>query len=252
MLFLSRINHATFLKGEFMKANYLLKKEAKVILSGNRLPFVILSFVPFLCNSGHFWDWWSSRLRSRQTLFSLIDDFQNSFSSSNFNFFYFMDIYYSELFLHICAVILFTLFLTWIRWLALGLIRKEVPYAQGYLARFSPLNKPFVFLGALIIQGIYLFFWTLLFVIPGCVKHYSYAMTYFILKKEGVTVDEAITRSRKLMHGHKFRLFLLDISFLPWYLLVVITFGLASFWVIPYILATKATFYENLTMTKSG
>ncbi|MDR1522090.1 MAG: DUF975 family protein [Streptococcaceae bacterium] len=38
------------------------------------------------------------------------------------------------------------------------------------------------------------------------------------------------------------------ISFLPWYILIVITFGLASFWVIPYILATKAAFYENLTL----
>jgi uncharacterized membrane protein len=160
--------------------------------------------------------------------------------------------YYSKLFFHLCAVTLFSFFLTWIRWLALGLIHKEIPYAQGYLARFSPLNKPFVFLGALILKELYLFFWTLLFIIPGCVKHYSYAMTYFILKEEGITVDEAITRSRKLMHGHKFRLFLLDISFLPWYILTVITCGLASFWTMPYILATKTAFYKNLTMKRGG
>ncbi|MDR0614364.1 MAG: DUF975 family protein [Lactobacillales bacterium] len=235
-----------------MKANYLLKKEAKAILSGNRLAFAMLSFVPFLYNGGNFFSWWSNKLYNRQTFFHQIDDFKVTFSTSNFNFFYFTDMYYSKLFFHICAVILFLFFLTWIRWLALGLIRKEIPYVQGYLARFSPLNKPFVFLGALIFQGIYLFFWTLLFFIPGCVKYYSYAMTYFILKEEGITVDEAITRSRKLMHGHKLRLLLLDVSFLPWYILTVITFGLASFWTMPYILATKAAFYENLTMKKGG
>jgi uncharacterized membrane protein len=220
-----------------VKANYLLKKEAKVILPGNRLLFAILSFIPFLYNVENFASWWLNTLQGKLIFPAFIDDFKKPFSSSSFY--------------HICAIILFSFFLTWIKWLVLGLIRKEVPYAQGYLARFSPLNKPFVFLGALIIQEIYLFFWTLLLVIPGCVKHYSYAMTYFILKDEGVTVDEAITRSRKLMHGHKFRLLLLDISFLPWCLLVVITFGLALLWVIPYILATKAAFYENLIQKKS-
>jgi uncharacterized membrane protein len=98
----------------------------------------------------------------------------------------------------------------------------------------------------MITQGTYLFFWTLFLIVPGCVKYYSYAMTYFILWDKKVTVDEAITRSRKLMHGHKFKLFLLDMSFFPWHLLNICTLGVTSLWTMPYILTTKAAFYENL------
>ncbi|MDR1521524.1 MAG: DUF975 family protein [Streptococcaceae bacterium] len=234
-----------------MKANYLLKKEAKIILPGNRLSFAILSFIPFLCNGKNFIGWWNN-LHSRKIFFAFVDNFKDAFSTSSFNFLYFTETYYLKMFFHICVIILFSFFLTWIKWLALGLMHKEIPHAQGYLARFSPLNKPFLFLGTLILQRIYLFFWTMLFIIPGFIKHYSYAMTSFILKEEGVTVNESIIRSRKLMHRHKFRLFLLDISFLPWYLLIALTGGLALFWVLPYILATKAAFYGNLIKQKGA
>ena len=89
--------------------------------------------------------------------------------------------------------------------------------------------------------------WTLLFYIPGIVKAYSYSQAYYILAENpGIGAREAITRSRAMMDGHKMELFVLDLSFIGWYLLCVITFGIAFIWVAPYIQATKTNFYNKI------
>ena len=49
-----------------------------------------------------------------------------------------------------------------------------------------------------------------------------------------------------MMDGHKMELFVLDLSFIGWYLLCVITFGIAFIWVAPYIQATKTNFYHQI------
>ena len=100
---------------------------------------------------------------------------------------------------------------------------------------------------ASILQGIYLFLWTLLFYIPGIVKSYSYAMTnYILIDNPNLTANEAITESRKMMNGHKFDLFILDLSFIGWYILSSLTFGILLLYVQPYHLAARAEFYENI------
>lgn len=68
--------------------------------------------------------------------------------------------------------------------------------------------------------GLFTLLWTLLFVIPGVVKQFSYAMTPYILAENpGMTATESITESRRIMDGNKWRLFCLDFSFIGWDLL---------------------------------
>lgn len=70
------------------------------------------------------------------------------------------------------------------------------------------------------LTGLYILLWTLLFIIPGLIKTYSYAMTPYILAENpGMTATEAITESRRIMDGNKFRLFCLGFSFIGWNLL---------------------------------
>ena len=96
------------------------------------------------------------------------------------------------------------------------------------------------------------FLWSLLFIIPGIVKSYSYSMTYFIMKDdETIEGTEAITKSRELMYGHKKELFLQDLSFIGWILLSILTFGILSLWVGPYMQLARAEFYNKL-VGKSG
>ena len=70
------------------------------------------------------------------------------------------------------------------------------------------------------LQGLYTVLWSLLLVIPGIVKIYSYAMTPYIMAEHpSLTANEAITESRRIMDGNKWRLFCLDLSFIGWELL---------------------------------
>jgi uncharacterized membrane protein len=101
---------------------------------------------------------------------------------------------------------------------------------------------------AFILSSIFLFLWTLLFVIPGIVKSYSYSQMYFIIKQNPeIGPTEAIDESRKLMDGHKAELFWLDLSFIGWYFLGFLALGIGILFVIPYHQLARANFYNQLT-----
>ena len=101
--------------------------------------------------------------------------------------------------------------------------------------------------GALLLffmRGLFTFLWSLLFIIPGIIKHYSYSMAMFIkVEHDEYDYDECITRSRKMMKGHKWDLFVLDLSFIGWYIVGALVFGIGTLWVIPYHNAAYANFY---------
>ena len=100
------------------------------------------------------------------------------------------------------------------------------------------------------LRNLYTILWTLLFIVPGLIKGFSYAMTPFILADHPeMTASEAITASRKLMDGHKGELFVLGLSFFGWNLLCIFTLGIASLWITPYLNAAYAAFYRELTGT---
>jgi uncharacterized membrane protein len=97
------------------------------------------------------------------------------------------------------------------------------------------------------LQMLLTFLWSLLFIVPGIVKSYSYAMTYFIMNDdETIGANDAITKSREMMNGHKWELFMLDLSFFGWILLSILTFGILSFWVTPYMNLAHAEVYRRL------
>ena len=97
------------------------------------------------------------------------------------------------------------------------------------------------------LQSIYTVLWTFLLIVPGIIKSYSYAMTDYILKENPeMNNNAAIDKSMALMEGHKMRLFMLDLSFIGWALLAVLTFGIGFFFLQPYIQVAHAAFYEDL------
>lgn len=95
--------------------------------------------------------------------------------------------------------------------------------------------------------GLFTFLWSLLFVIPGIVKGYSYSMSYYILaENKGKPALECIQESKEMTEGHKMELFVLSLSFIGWLLLCGITFGIAYIWVGPYMQAAMANAYIAL------
>ncbi|MBE6965847.1 MAG: DUF975 family protein [Ruminococcaceae bacterium] len=98
-----------------------------------------------------------------------------------------------------------------------------------------------------VIAALFTFLWSLLFVIPGIVKALSYSQAYYIIaENKGMPAIDAINRSKEMMRGHKMDYFVLQLSFIGWGLLGVLTFGIAFIWIAPYMNATYANFYNSV------
>lgn len=122
---------------------------------------------------------------------------------------------------------------------------------RGGEARFETLfagYKDFgrVFL-TLLIMGIYTFLWSLLLVVPGVIKAISYTMTPFVLNDNPeLSYDAAISKSSRLMQGHKMEYFVFVLSFAGWFVLSILTMFIGFLWLAPYFQTAKAAFYHEL------
>lgn len=102
-----------------------------------------------------------------------------------------------------------------------------------------------------LLRVIYTVLWTFLLIIPGIIAWYRYAMTPYILAEfPEISPKEAIETSKKLMDGNKARLVCLEISFTGWAILCVFTLGIGFLWLIPYMNASKADFYREISGTR--
>ncbi len=100
----------------------------------------------------------------------------------------------------------------------------------------------------LFLRDLFLALWTMLLFIPGIIKFYSYRMVPYILRDNPeLSATEVITMSRQMMDGHKWRAFVLDLSFIGWYLLGGLTFGIVNvLWTGPYHNSANAALYLKL------
>ena len=101
------------------------------------------------------------------------------------------------------------------------------------------------------LRSLYTFLWSLLFIIPGIIKGYAYAMTPFILAEHpNLTASQAIRLSEDLMDGYKSQLFVLDLTFLGWSILAALTLNLGNIALNPYKNAAYAAFYRQIQAEK--
>lgn len=102
------------------------------------------------------------------------------------------------------------------------------------------------------LKDLFVFLWSLLLVIPGIVKGYEYRMIpYLLAENPEMDYKEAFAKSKEMMTGEKWNAFVLDLSFLGWFILSVCTLGiLGLFYVNPYFHQTCAELY--LTLKESG
>lgn len=106
----------------------------------------------------------------------------------------------------------------------------------------------------LFFRDLYTVLWSLLFIIPGIVKSYEYRMIpYLLAEHPDMPKEVAFAESKRLMSGNKWHAFLLDLSFIGWALLSLITAGIVGvFYVFPYKNMTNAALYEKLCYTKNN
>jgi uncharacterized membrane protein len=112
---------------------------------------------------------------------------------------------------------------------------------------FEGFQKFSVGLGAYILKAIFTILWMLLLIVPGIIAALSYSMTYFIIAEDdSIGSLDAITKSKEMMRGNKWKLFCLGFRFFGWGLLCILTFGIGFIWLYPYMMVSFAQFYEDI------
>ncbi|GHV38365.1 membrane protein [Clostridia bacterium] len=122
---------------------------------------------------------------------------------------------------------------------------------QGDKPRLQTLFDGFSLLVPCIVlyflKVLYVFLWSLLLIVPGIIKAISLSMSEYILAEhQDYTAKDALNESARIMNGHKMEYFILQLSFILWGMLTAVTCGLAGIYVVPYINATNANFYNSI------
>jgi uncharacterized membrane protein len=132
-----------------------------------------------------------------------------------------------------------------------GLAIFALTLSRGQDARlpqiFDGFQKFGVALGAYLLMILFIFLWLLLLIIPGIIASYAYFQTFYIIAEEpGIGPLQAIRKSKEMMRGNKWKLFCLNLRFLGWALLCILTFGIGFLWLAPYMLISFAKFYDDV------
>ena len=127
----------------------------------------------------------------------------------------------------------------------IGLAQGKDMQVSDLFSRFHVFGKA---LGLRIVMGLFITLWSLLFIIPGIIASYRYAMApYIMAENPDVGIMEALEWSKQMMTGNKFRLFCLQFSFFGWLVVCGLTMGIALLWVRPYMETAIALFYLEVS-----
>ena len=113
---------------------------------------------------------------------------------------------------------------------------------------FTGFKRFWTAFGAYFLSNLFIALWLLLFIVPGIIAAFRYAMVYFIVADDADCGPlEAITRSKEMMVGNKWKFFCLHWRFFWWALLAsVFTLGIGYLWLVPYMQTSVAKFYEDV------
>ena len=127
----------------------------------------------------------------------------------------------------------------------LGIAQEGVARLELLFVGFQRFWKSF---GVYFFYTLFVFLWTLLFIVPGIIATFRYAMAFFIIADDGDCGPlEAIGRSKEMMKGKKWKFFCLHWRFFWWWLLATFfTFGIGYLWLVPYFQTACAKFYEDV------
>jgi uncharacterized membrane protein len=126
----------------------------------------------------------------------------------------------------------------------LQLIRGQQPKLETIFSGFQKFGTTLLLN---LLMTIFVLLWTLLLIIPGIIASFRYAMAWYILHDNPeIRAIDAIRQSKAMMQGYKGQLFLLYLSFIGWFILCILSFGIGFLWLLPYIQSSSSAFYENL------
>lgn len=135
--------------------------------------------------------------------------------------------------------------------LSAGYILYAMNVRKGLETPYSTMFDGFLFVGKIILLqiviSIFVFLWSLLFIIPGIIAGYRYRFAlYNLCENPEMGVMEALNMSKAQTRGHKWELFVLDLSWIGWNILCALTLGILSIWITPYIQQTDIGYFQAI------
>ncbi len=154
-------------------------------------------------------------------------------------------------------VVTFTALLIWLIQCVLqaGWAQYHLGVQRGEVMSYSTLLDSVYMAGKIIllqvVTSLFVFLWSLLFVVPGIVASYRYRFAlYNLCEDPDMGIMDAIRLSKEQTDGYKGDLFILDLSFLGWSILSACTLGLLGIWLSPYIEQTNVAYFQSIKQIK--
>lgn len=125
-------------------------------------------------------------------------------------------------------------------------IVREKEANMDYLKEYY--DKILVIIVISLLVGIFTALGLILFIVPGIIIALGYSMVnYIFAENKEITASGVLKRSKNMMNGYKMDYFLFCLSFIGWFLLGAITFGILYIWIIPYVMSAQAIYYDELS-----
>ncbi len=139
--------------------------------------------------------------------------------------------------------------------LAAGWILYHQGVRRGEVMPYATLFDGFGFAGKIILLNlviaVFVFLWSLLFIVPGIIAIYRYRFAvYNLCENPELGVMEALAMSKAQTKGYKLDLFVLDLTFLGWNILCVLTAGILAIWIAPYVQQTDLAYFDAIKAEK--
>lgn len=221
-----------------------LKREAKEIVRGAHVSAYLFTFLYLII----------------VTVLNLISTYLDGTALSYMEF-YFPDVPVPEFLSRVVqlpgTVVLFVSVLVWLLLtvLAAGCNLYHLGIRRGEEMGYTTLFDGFSFVGKVIllqlVMTLFITLWTMLFVIPGLIASYRYRFAmYNLCENPEMGVMEALAMSCSQTQGYKMDLFVLDLSFLGWNMLGVLTLGVANVWITPYYMQAELGYFQQIKQMK--
>ncbi len=127
---------------------------------------------------------------------------------------------------------------------SLAIARKEDASLNQIFEGFKNFGTA---LGTYFLVALFTLLWLLLLIIPGIIAAISYSQVFFILAEDSsIGAMDAITKSKEMMNGYKWKYFFLGLRFFGWALLCILTLGIGFLWLAPYAEVSYANFYDDI------
>ena len=102
-----------------------------------------------------------------------------------------------------------------------------------------------------LVMAVFIALWSMLLIVPGIIATYRYRFAlYNLCENPELGVMDALNMSKQQTRGYKLDLFVLDVTFLGWSFLCVLTAGILSIWITPYIQQTNLGYFEAIKAEK--